>query len=48
MKENRKQKAKRNTPAAEKYSSACFNKECKLKKEKGCSGFEACPGYKGR
>lgn len=28
--------------------SLCANKDCKLKKEAGCKGFEACPGYKGR
>ncbi|MFO0753107.1 MAG: hypothetical protein U0411_07280 [Thermodesulfovibrionales bacterium] len=48
MKEKRKKQAEKAKPPAEKHSSACFNKECKLKKEKGCSGFEACPGYKGR
>lgn len=29
-------------------ASVCTNKDCVLKKEKGCKGFEACPGYKGR
>jgi hypothetical protein len=26
----------------------CFNKECKLRKQKSCKGFEGCPGYLGR
>jgi hypothetical protein len=26
----------------------CSNKECKLRKQKSCKGFEGCPGYMGR
>jgi hypothetical protein len=26
----------------------CFNKECKLRKQKSCKGFEGCPGYLGK
>ncbi|MEW6599926.1 MAG: hypothetical protein AB1499_03060 [Nitrospirota bacterium] len=26
----------------------CFNKECKLRKQKSCRGFEACPGFQGK
>jgi len=26
----------------------CFNKECKLRKQKSCKGFEACPGFQGK
>ncbi|GER93994.1 hypothetical protein [Dissulfurispira thermophila] len=29
------------------HVSVCINKDCKLRKV-GCTGFEACPGYKGR
>jgi hypothetical protein len=34
--------------AAERTSVVCFNKECKLRKQKSCRGFEACPGFKGK
>jgi hypothetical protein len=27
--------------------STCSNADCKLRR-KGCSGFEGCPGYKGK
>jgi len=26
----------------------CFNKDCKLRKQKSCKGFEACPGFQGK
>jgi hypothetical protein len=26
----------------------CYNKECKLRKQKSCKGFEACPGFQGK
>jgi len=26
----------------------CFNKECKLKKQMRCKGFEGCPGFLGK
>ncbi|MBI5666076.1 MAG: hypothetical protein HZC49_13460 [Nitrospirae bacterium] len=26
----------------------CFNKDCKLRKQKQCRGFEACPGFQGK
>ena len=31
-----------------KSSFVCFNKECKLRKQKSCRGFEGCPGFKGK
>jgi len=34
--------------AEEKTSVVCFNRECKLRKQKGCRGFEACPGFQGK
>lgn len=41
-----KQKKKRES-AKVKYITICTNVECKLRKA-GCTGFEGCPGYKGR
>jgi hypothetical protein len=29
-------------------SVVCFNKDCKLRKQKSCKGFEACPGFQGK
>jgi hypothetical protein len=29
-------------------STVCINKDCKLRKQKSCKGFEGCPGFKGR
>jgi len=26
----------------------CFNRDCKLRKQKSCKGFEGCPGFKGK
>jgi hypothetical protein len=28
--------------------TVCVNKDCKLRKQKNCKGFEGCPGFKGR
>jgi len=25
----------------------CFNRDCKLRKQKTCRGFEGCPGFRG-
>jgi hypothetical protein len=41
-KQNKKSKA-----AEEKHITICTNVECRLRKA-GCTGFEGCPGYKGR
>jgi hypothetical protein len=32
---------------SKKITSICSNPNCKLRKG-GCTGFEACPGYKGK
>ncbi len=29
-------------------SAVCFNRDCKLRKQKKCTGFEGCPGYQGK
>jgi hypothetical protein len=26
----------------------CTNRDCKLRKQKNCRGFEGCPGFQGR
>ncbi len=26
----------------------CYNKDCKLRKQKSCKGFEGCPGFQSR
>jgi hypothetical protein len=42
-------KSASNKNASERQSSTvCFNKECKLRKQKSCRGFEGCPGFKGK
>jgi hypothetical protein len=38
---------KRKTPG-DKSLVICFNKDCKLRKQKSCRGFEACPGFQGK
>jgi hypothetical protein len=42
-----KQREMKITPAKE-ISFICFNKDCKLRKQKSCKGFEGCPGFKGK
>ncbi len=37
----------KNRSANKKQRTICSNADCKLRK-KGCSGFEGCPGYKGK
>jgi hypothetical protein len=46
-KSERKKAAKRKSSETE-NSVICINKDCKLRKQKSCKGFEACPGFKGR
>lgn len=43
-----KKTALKKKTAAEKTSVVCFNKDCKLRKQKSCRGFEACPGFQGK
>ncbi|MDH4027669.1 MAG: hypothetical protein OEU95_02410 [Nitrospirota bacterium] len=31
-----------------KPATVCMNKDCTLRKEKKCMGFEGCPGFKGK
>lgn len=42
----RKKTVKQKT-VKQKKTIICSNADCKLRKQ-GCSGFEACPGYKER
>jgi hypothetical protein len=43
------QKKLKNRPdqIAEGYANICTNASCRMRKA-GCSGFEGCPGYKGK
>jgi len=35
-------------PADQSPATVCFNKDCKLRKQKSCKGFEGCPGFQGK
>jgi len=26
----------------------CYNRDCKLRKQRKCKGFQGCPGFKGK
>jgi hypothetical protein len=45
---NPKKPADKKHSSKRQYSLVCFNRDCKLKKQKSCAGFEGCPGFKGR
>jgi hypothetical protein len=40
-------KEKKKSSAPKNPRSICSNAECRLR-VKGCTGFEGCPGYKGK
>jgi hypothetical protein len=42
----KKKIAKKSAGSNEKF--ICFNKDCKLRKQKSCKGFEGCPGFQGK
>jgi len=49
----RKAVTDRKDPEKKKKSSAdssviCINRDCKLRKQKRCTGFEGCPGFQGK
>jgi len=47
-KKNSKYQEGKKETAKNPSASICVNKDCKLRKQKKCAGFEACPGFQGR
>jgi len=48
IRKDSKKPADKKHPSGKLHSLVCFNRDCKLKKQKSCAGFEGCPGFKGR
>jgi hypothetical protein len=44
----RKKRTSLGTAADDDRGGLCVNRDCKLRKQKGCKGFEGCPGYQGK
>jgi hypothetical protein len=46
-KKSAKKRSKSKNPGSN-TAFICFNRECKLRRQKTCRGFEGCPGFKGK